>query len=91
MVVEALSWKVKDLDFSFLEQKPQTLEFCNPHGYEQKGDSVNASKNCESCICFSLFYFKILEDWTQGFLRFIMFFNSIAEQQQKSQKPQPKF
>lgn len=49
MAVEALSWKVKELDFSFLEQKTQTLdltllEFSNPCIYEQKGESISASE-----------------------------------------------
>lgn len=49
MTVLAFSWKVKELDFSFLKQKTQSfdlilLEFCYTHIDEEKGDSISASE-----------------------------------------------
>lgn len=47
MVLGAFSWKVREWDFIFLEQKTQTLDLAllncyNPHIYEQKINSINA-------------------------------------------------
>lgn len=59
MMLEAFSWKVRELGFIFLEQKTQTLDLAllkchNLHIYEQKGGSINASE--ELWILHLIFY-----------------------------------
>lgn len=98
MVLGAFFWKVRELGFTFLEQKgfhePLTLHFeCyNPHIYEQKGDSINASE--ELWILHLFFYvllLKHLETELEVEVSHTFFFNFITKKNKIKTQPQSKF
>lgn len=97
MVLGASSWKVRELGFIFLEQKTQTLDLAllkchNPHIYEQKGGSINASE--ELWIMHLVFYVllkKHLETELGVEISYFFFFNFIAKNSKIKTQPQSKF